>query len=274
MGVVLFKFISVVALSFIVTTSNAKAETIEFDNKADEQKYEFILAVKNRDCKNIFAYLNEHKPHFFRMASNLSAYFLEAGICVEANPELAAKEYLEIIDFGMSRVFITNSVFAMVRLGNLYYQGLGVVEDHDMAMYYFKQASMEQINFIWGEQDGASPEYFSESNDVAQKIWGLSKGQLENIFSTAELGPLPIPQPLIDEVNWLKSINTGDGSKILVIAHHFHEGTGGYRQNLSLATAWLLQVWVRTEDEKYRKIWLKWTEEEFAEHDEFIHPQN
>ena len=200
------------------------------------------------------------------MSSNLSAYFLETGICVEANSELAAKQYLEIIDLGFSRVFvITSSAFAKARLGNLYYQGLGVVEDKDMAMYYFKQAGMEQINFIWSEQDGNSPEYFSESNDVAQKIWGLSKDQLENRFSTAELGPLPIPQPLIDEVNWLKSINTGDGAKILEIANHLHDGTGGYRKNLSLATLWIFQVWARTKDQTYGEIALKWMDEDSDE---------
>jgi hypothetical protein len=267
MGVVLFKFISVVALSFIVTTSNAKAETIEFDNKADEQKYEFILAVKNRDCKNIFAYLNEHKPAFFIRPSNLSAYFLEAGICIEANPELAATEYFKITTQKIE------PTFAMARLGNLYYQGLGVVQDHDMAMYYFKQASRWQAPIIWNEQDGLFAEYFSELNDIARKVWGFSKYQLENRFSTEVLGPLPIPQPLIEEVNWLKSIHTVDGSKILEIAHHFHDGTGGYKEDISIATQWILYMLTRYTDPNNLDLYEKWNEEEETWREEFLYPQ-
>ena len=251
----MFKFISVVVLSLVVSSCDEATEVVKFDNDRDTLNYQLIQSIKARDCFKIFASMPITKAEFFAYDSTLKGYFLDEGICTDANPVEALNTYLK------SDTSLSDAPFINARIGNIYYEGKGVSKDLDKANYYFKKAIVDVgplILFFADEKQMAEIGYKLNTNSPAYHSWGLTTFQLETMFTIEEVGPWDLPQPLLDQVEWVYALNDDD---YLALAHHLHDGTGGYEKNLGQAIYWLSGVTGPDYPQENTELYLGWINE-------------
>lgn len=252
----MFKYISIVVLALLVSSCDDATNVVKFDNDRDRKDYQLIQSIKDRDCDKIFTSMSTTKTDFFSYDSILKAYFLEEGICEEVDVERAVLTYLNL------DLVIPKDYFVNARLGNIYYLGKDVQKDVEKANYYFKQAILEVAPTIWMLKEGNAPNQSPlNTNSPELQVWGMTRYQLETIFTIEDIGPWKLPQPLLEQIHWVESIYEGDGRKILEIAHHLHDGTGGYEQNIEFATGWLAAVVDKNNNQVHLDLLFKWINE-------------
>lgn len=226
-------------------------EVSDFDFEEEEKAQALLIKnIKEKNCPAVFETLNVEEEDFLKSGSFLAGVFFDEGICVEKDPTISLKIYQANFE-----EFPTKSVAA--RLGNLYLKGRGVIQDKEVADYYFSQAVMLEPSFFW---IGSIPGFDTfDVNSLNYKIWGLSSYEMQIGFTEIETGPWDLPQPLLDKIEWVTSLAKNHGEEARIVAEQIFLGTGGFEKDRELAFKWLERIgdYLQNEDAKFEAILMR-----------------
>ncbi|PCJ34733.1 MAG: hypothetical protein COA93_04445 [Alphaproteobacteria bacterium] len=120
------------------------------------------------------------------------------------------------------------------RLASLYWRGQGVSQDKKKARELSKEAAV--ILAPWYAKIKHRP---SDSDLGPTNAWNMSDVDILENVTFHGTGPWDMPEPLIQQINWLKEIHKQGAKTYLEIGLHLLNGTGGYEQNPVMAYEWI-----------------------------------
>lgn len=210
----------------------------EFDNLGDdgyevetenfeEETVNLVENIRSGKCDLVWQYLEQQYPGIKSRNVELMGIFYDEGICLKSDPSKAAEIYKIILQKGI------RSPTSVARLGALYWNGRGVVQDRQAAEKYFQKALIWMApSFFSGERN----DLFYDAKDTLDfKIWGLTVRQADLNFVTLETGPWELPEPLMRKTQWLQSLAETGGEKVFALAQSSFKGADGYDRDLETA---------------------------------------
>lgn len=240
MGEVMRKFLILFVLIVTVPAlAEAEVSTVRHNNligivgfnQKDVHKYDAIAnAVDNHDCDKILKLKKITLETVKSKRPLLAAELIERGICFEKNYEDVAYYLLEHLKVSK------RDAYAMAKLGNLYWQGLGVNKDYLIAKDYFKISILYHGTEILKSSDDTS------QSSAVKSYWGFTNEEKDWTFSSYEFGSWELPPPLIEELNWLRSLqnSTNAGKMAWLISQDLLVGSNSIPKNADLASAWMV----------------------------------
>lgn len=120
------------------------------------------------------------------------------------------------------------------RLATLYWRGQGVLQDKKKARELSKEAAIMLAPW-YAKTTHRSPDPDLGPTD----IWNMSDVDILENITFHGTGPWDMPEPLIQQINWLKKIHRQGGKAYLEIGLHLLNGTGGYKQDPVIAYEWI-----------------------------------
>lgn len=187
--------------------------------------------IRARNCEMVWQILEELYPGFSSRDGELMGIFYQEGICLDQDPTKAAEIYTEILREGRK------SPTVAARLGALYWDGRGVIQDRGLAEKYFQKAVVWMAPSFFS---GSINDLFFDAEDTLDyKIWGLTVRQTDLNFVTQETGPWQLPEPLLEKILWLQSQQSTNGEEVFDLAHKVFKGEGGYDRDIETALSLL-----------------------------------
>ena len=209
----------------------------EMDREYKDYEMRMFLFVKNiqeGNCEEVWKYLKQRAPVTWYSENELMGIFYQQGICVEKDPIKAAEIYLEIIDEGV------RSSRSAARLGSMYWKGEDVSKNDTRTKNLFQKAVLWEASAFFGE--GMDDPFFDATDTIDYKIWGLTIRQMWMAFALTETGPWELPEPLIEKIRWLESLEKNNGEELVGISKNLLEGKGEYDQDIETALALMINA--------------------------------
>jgi len=120
------------------------------------------------------------------------------------------------------------------RLAALYGRGQGVEKDQKKALKHSQEAAlMLAPRYAKVQNRPAAPE-LGPAN-----VWNMSDIEILENVSLHATGPWPMPDPLIQQIKWLKDIHAKGGTAYLETGLNLLRGTDGYKKYPELAYEWI-----------------------------------
>ncbi len=202
-------------------------------------------AFKKDRCSDFLKYLD------FKDFLSLPDYLLQAdlhmrGKCADQDYVKAfsiyQKKLTEIYEYDIYRdgklLHLPEEYYGYIahikfRLASLYWRGQGVSEDKDKARELSKEAAI--ILATWHAKISQRP---PDIDLGPTNVWNMSDVEILENITFHETGPWDMPEPLIQQINWLKKILKDGGKAYFEIGLHLLNGTGGYEQDPVIAYEW------------------------------------
>ena len=122
------------------------------------------------------------------------------------------------------------------RLATLYWRGQGVFQDKNKAQALFHQAAITLGPWLSTERHLHK---FDPAVVGPPNIWHMTNAEILGQAAFHATGPWNMPEPMMQEINWLIQIDNKGGKAVFEVGRHLLDGTGGFDKNPAMAYEWI-----------------------------------